>query len=572
MANNPYDQFDQIGNPYDQFDKKKSFEKSPSVGRVALDNALQGASFGFSDEATAKLGSMLDPNLTYDDIKNQANEELKAGQEAHPVVALASQFGGGLLTSGGLGGTATGARIANSLRTGNAAARILKGIAAGAVSGGLYGAGTADEGDRLSGTAKGTILGGIAGGTIPAVSGAYGAVKDAVAPFTQSGRENIVAQTLLRQAQNPENLQKTAEQFIPNSTPTLGQQTGDYGLLSLERGLKNQKPELFAQRLSENNAARQQSLGNIAGTPEDIIQQTKARNVIGDRLRDEAFSNSKPVNTEQVNSVVKTIYESPVGKREAVRNSLDWVKSRLRGITDPQELYSVRQDIADAMLGKFDQDKPALRLAKKQLFEVRNALDDAIETGAPGYKNYLSKFREDSKPINQMETLQEIQGRIGLSSPDPRTGYDLISQPKMSQVFDKQKDNLVKNLSPTQFRTLENIVKDLDRESATNNPLVRASGSDTAQNLTTRNLVSNLVGNKIADSSLAATVLRPLSFAYKIPEEKVQDLLVQSLLDPEMAKQLLSKLPAKKAIRTGGAISRNVAKIPIVEVTPRDKR
>lgn len=149
------------------------------VGRTALEQSMQGATFGFSDEIMDRIGALIASKATgesYDTLLDEARkasqDRLKAQMEERPALSVASQLAGGLLTGGAGATTKGGAAIANSLRTGGTAARIAKGVVAGAASGGLYGAGTGEEGNRLESAGEGALTGGIVGGAIPAVGAA----------------------------------------------------------------------------------------------------------------------------------------------------------------------------------------------------------------------------------------------------------------------------------------------------------------------------------------------------------------------------------------------------------------
>lgn len=156
-----------------------SIVRGTGMGRTALEQGLQGATYGFSDEITDRIGALIASGFTdesYGDLLKEARANTKrrfAKQfEENPVTAIGANIVGAVGT--GLAGTATktGGAIANSLRTGNLATRVGKSALAGAASGAAYGAGTAEEGERLEGAGKGALIGGVTGAAIPAVGAA----------------------------------------------------------------------------------------------------------------------------------------------------------------------------------------------------------------------------------------------------------------------------------------------------------------------------------------------------------------------------------------------------------------
>ena len=172
--------------------------------RAALEQGLQGATFGFGDEIAGTLGGLgakaydaltgqnLFQGQSPGDVAQQGRElaakQIKTEQQNYPALSVGSNLAGGLLTGGAGAETAGGAALANSLRTGNVAMRAAKGAIAGAASGGLYGAGTAEQGQELQGAEQGAIGGAILGGALPIVGATMGAVKNAILPVAN---ENI---------------------------------------------------------------------------------------------------------------------------------------------------------------------------------------------------------------------------------------------------------------------------------------------------------------------------------------------------------------------------------------------
>lgn len=189
--------------------QKEQPQAPVSAGRTALDQGLQGATFGFADEITDRAGAGIAGLFTsekYDDLLKEARgmskERLNAEMQQRPGLSITSNLAGGLLTGGAGATTKTGTAIANSLRSGNTAARVTKGAVAGATSGGLYGAGSAEDGERLEGAGKGAALGGAFGAAIPIA----GAAVNAGVKGSQNAWKGVFART-------GEDLQKIGQQI-----------------------------------------------------------------------------------------------------------------------------------------------------------------------------------------------------------------------------------------------------------------------------------------------------------------------------------------------------------------------
>jgi hypothetical protein len=157
-----------------------------SQSRTALEQGLQGATFGFADEITDRIGAGIASAVTgepYSELLQRARQNTlgreKRQFEQHPGTAITSNIGGALLTGGAGATTKGGQLLSKALTTGGTGAKIAKGAGLGAATGGLYGAGQSQEGERLTGAKEGAGLGAAFGGAVPAVGGV---LKSAVMP------------------------------------------------------------------------------------------------------------------------------------------------------------------------------------------------------------------------------------------------------------------------------------------------------------------------------------------------------------------------------------------------------
>lgn len=163
---------------------------SPAAQQSALsgvvDAVTQGASFGFGDELTGLESAVLgrtpeggwfDYSKPFGERYDRAVAAERGQQEAfaeeNPTLATGAEIGGALAT--GLGAGRAGLTLAG--RAGSTAGAAGLGAVEGAAYGGLYGAGTADDDDRLAGATQGAALGAATGGVL---SGGIDAVTRAL--------------------------------------------------------------------------------------------------------------------------------------------------------------------------------------------------------------------------------------------------------------------------------------------------------------------------------------------------------------------------------------------------------
>lgn len=206
-------------------DRAKIRAGNADVAQAAMEQGLQGATFNLADEAYNRIGALgaygyqalsdmptesQDPRVAgvnlgavgrginslqeLTDVASQDTSKRLAEQlQERPVLSIGSNIAGALLTGGAGATTKGGQAVANSLRSGNLAARAGKAGLLGAASGGLAGAG-AGSGleDRLESASNAGMVGGVAGGAIPVVGAVAGKVaKQFSKSPTYAGSEEI---------------------------------------------------------------------------------------------------------------------------------------------------------------------------------------------------------------------------------------------------------------------------------------------------------------------------------------------------------------------------------------------
>lgn len=146
--------------------------QEPGMAEAFARAMAQGVSFGFSDEATAKLKSMF-KGTPYEEEVEKERAAYKAAEQAHPITSTIGEMAGGAIPAIGLTALTGGAAAAPL------AARIGLGAAEGLATGALYGAGKAEK-DTLKEATSGAGIGALVGGAIPVVGRAFKGAGEAV--------------------------------------------------------------------------------------------------------------------------------------------------------------------------------------------------------------------------------------------------------------------------------------------------------------------------------------------------------------------------------------------------------
>jgi hypothetical protein len=161
----------------------------PQVSKTesAIRGGAQGLSFGFADEATARLESIM-KGVEYEKALEESRKAYRQAQEANPITYTGSEIAGGVLPAliPGVGQAATGAKLGRLALI-------------GAGTGALSGLGMS-EGETVGEIAKDVGVGTALGGALPifgrGVQSAIQGVKPAIDTSIKSGLSAMTGKTL----------------------------------------------------------------------------------------------------------------------------------------------------------------------------------------------------------------------------------------------------------------------------------------------------------------------------------------------------------------------------------------
>jgi hypothetical protein len=427
---------------------------------------------------------------------------------------------------------------------------------AATAAGGLLREGEFSPGVQLAGALGAGMLA-PGGPTLSTTQRALAAPGALVKPFTQQGREVIVGNVLRNVATNPEqaiaNLQQ-AQSTVPGVRLTTAAGARDPGLAAAETPIRAlDQSGAFPSVLSANQQALLNAFRGISGRPGSIPAAEAKRSSITAPMRESAFANAQPVSVEPIAAAIQGITNNPATQRQTVDQAMSYVSNLLArrvdpetGTINPMALYSVRKDITDAMAGKLSGDLANLRLARGQLNDLLPVIDATIEAGAPGFNRYMQQFAKSSSAIDQMRLLQGIESKVTTGQPNLMTGEPVLAASALRRQVAAKSEELGAQLSPAAQRRLDNIINEINRGQAATAPGVRAPGSNTFQNMSMGNLIGRVFSESMADNTTLRTMTRPLDFLYKLPDQQIQQLLVEAMLDPKLAAQMMSKASIMK--------------------------
>lgn len=524
-----------------------------------------------SPDMTSLVTGKTKSQMALDNLAQRAAEDdrlYKPLQEQHPIAtgigealpSMAIPVGGGAT----LGATA------------------LRLAAAGAIPGALeYGS----AGDRAGRAALGATAGVVGGVVVPKVVGAAVRAVPAIGrtaravmePLTQGGREAIAGRTLNTAAGDAASVAQqrlaNAAELIPGSAPTAGQVAENGGLAALERSVRAANPAPFTVRDMEQAAARAGALRTIAQDEPARAAAVAARDAASGPLYEQAKRAAYTMDGRLQSLLQTPIMQKALAKAEemAANDGRQFSftiehPNAFSGVGIPnqttqqvsgQGLQDIKMAV-DAMLSD-----PASGFAGKagdQVRSLRGKLLNWMEDANPAFKAARTTHAEMSKPINQMEIGSELLDRIAPALADygalgketaAKYALALRNAPALAKNATKFPGAKLEDImTPQQMQLIEGVARDLARK-GNMQELGRGVGSDTLQKLSMSNVAERSGAPGVVNGALNLPgVNKVAKFLYSGPDEQIQELIAQALLDPKRAATLMARSPGMPPGRT----------------------
>lgn len=349
----------------------------------------------------------------------------------------------------------------------------------GALFGGLTP--TTGEGDyvseKLGQMGTGALFGGLLSGGIEAGSKIGEIVKELASPLTSSGRMEALRKYisgLSPDVQNEINTAlKTAPELVAGSKPTAAEAVanipGATGLAAYQEALskvtKKGVAGKFAERATEQQAARQAALEEIGQTPGFLDFAKSLRDFDATRNYGEAFNASITADPNLAKLVTRNPYI-----QKALPDAIDLAQAKgISAKTDLTEFLHYVKLSLDKQLTKTGDT--ALSATEKQAVQsAKGELLGWLKVKNPAYEKARELFADASKPINQMEIGQYLEKQLGtpLGNKERAAAFATAVQEATSTIKKSSGaaagEKLSDILTPKQSAIVDNVLADLQRK------------------------------------------------------------------------------------------------------------
>lgn len=399
-------------------DNSLPMEADTSIPRTILDKSMQGATFGFADEAMDALGAAMasgymktrnalpewltgDKTPFYDDAsfsdlhksaREGSKERLAAQSKENPWTSGLSELAGGIGSGIAGGATKGGAALTNWLGKGGTMGRAGKAAAVGVPSAALYGAGQADDGKRIEGAIEEAPYGTISA-ALPIAGSIASKVKQTIAPNIDENLIDLAKTAMdkynipLRRSQLGDDRFNKVFASIAEKAPMSG---GDISYKQQQRAFNKAIANSFgvdAETITGNTIKEgYEETGKLFDAALDGLSVKIDDVNLLDKLRD------LQAETQFLSNDHAKIVNNYIDKFLEQANDSGWVPAN--------KLGSFRSQLTKAIERTNNDAKPYLK-------DLRDAVVDTSVAGDVARKEMLNEARMKYKNLKTIEPLAE---------------------------------------------------------------------------------------------------------------------------------------------------------------------
>lgn len=400
----------------------------PQISKTesALRGGAQGLSFGFADEATARLESIM-KGVQYEQALEESRQAYRQAQEANPITYTGSEIAGGVLPTliPGVGQAATGAKLGRLA---------LMGAGTGALSGLGY-----SEGETAGQIAKDVAKGGALGGGLPVLGRGVQSAIQGVKPAIDTTTKAMITAATGKGYKYLEKLERNPEQ-----------------IKRMER--------IFTETAPEEISKLSNQLADVA-TIDPFAKRALAYSKKSYKILDNAGDNIK-IDRNQITNYLNNLSASKIKSTSKVDKFL--VNEFKKRADDIIEKYPETLNGRDAkrLIQEIDKDRKILlpergkQLDKfdsaeyRELNKLRTEIDRPLKSQSPEYA-------ESMKPVAEATELSSLLDRFKVDTFQGRVGDPKLAKTYIEKKLASSKTGLADLRSENE--TLNKLEKELQR-------------------------------------------------------------------------------------------------------------
>jgi len=421
-------------------------------------------------------------------------------------------------------------------------------------------------GETLMNTGMGAVLSPAAIMAGRGAASLYQGGKALVEPLTKRGQERIAASVLQASATNPAQAAANAAKarpLVPGSQPTLAQVADDPGLAQLERTILN-NPEYapaLEQRFAQQRAARLGAVKDVAGTDDYYEAIKQGRRIFADEDYGKAIASGVDQDmAKAIQPQIESLMRRP-SMQEAQRVAMRIAKEKDIDLSNFGSVEGLDwlKNALDKQIGAIKTGNPIGKTDLDTLVQTKDDLMKTLELISPAYKEANDNFAKMSRQVNSMDVARSLNKTLQRPGSEYMGNSAKEMGQQYSEALSKAVDSVKKQtgmnrklsdvMNTSDVAQLEAVARDYGRKAFAENK-GRATGSNTAQNLASQNMLRRMLGpaglpETWAESTMLQAMLSPVQAGSKLlgADRRIMDRIALGLLDPADAVGLLTVAP-----------------------------
>lgn len=403
------------------------------------------------------------------------------------------------------------------------------------------------------------------GRAIPAM---YQGAKNMVQPLTAAGQEKLVGRSLNALASNADDVARSAAASQPvmqGHLPTLAEATQDRGIATLQRGYNALHPEsVAASQTADNITLASTTLKSLAKSDDDIKVLESMRRKVVDSIYKSVEASKAKVNVRPALQKIDKTLNGTMALNKPLQGIFGDIRSYLvddagKPVYSPQSTVAAIKRLGWEIDAKDMTGQRVNASIVKQLQELKRVLESQLGRVDKRFYKANTLYKEFSKPINEAKVLNKLYESTTSGYADNQGTRDIYLNTLLNTLRDKDKlaakavnfkrakfDNIV---TGDNAQAVENIRKIVNSAEGVNR-LGRSAGSNTAQNLATKDILRN-VGGALGlpkgmldmDSGLNNYLSSFLGLPYRFAQGGIDGAMEKALSNPQYAASIMRANP-----------------------------
>jgi hypothetical protein len=294
----------------------------------------------------------------------------------------------------------------------------------------------------------------------------------------------------------------------------------------------------------------------------EFLKAAGSRPAAVQALQDFAVADLKRVATNADGTINAAKWRNWMDAHAAALRPFPELAAKMRTVAQANDLVRQAGDEAAAAIQAFGKSAGGTMLAKDADVAIASVLGSGNRT--EGLTQLVKLAKGDPEKLGQLRraVIDHFQQSIENAAVDA-AGNAVMSQAKATGFLNKYSTALERSglFTDDHLRALRAVEEDMARMTYINT-VGRAIGSNTFQNFSAGAVINQVLlgaGLPEAVKPLIETLMRPVSWAYQVPDREVRRLILEAVADPKMMRTLAGKATPDRMNWVGQMLKRRLA-------------